>query len=166
MSKAKRARGRTRQRRTVHSGQKSAQGGSKAPAARPATPAKYAGLTVYDPTTRTVRGGLRDGADRAPEAVPVERSGRAAIPAPGALPSRGFFLQVPNQSDRYREHLGAACPYCVAPGWVEEKGWPEPLQCHVWVTPNVMCCDTASAKDGQHHYQCFYWEHVENATPF
>lgn len=107
---------------------------------------RYAHLSVYDPESGTVRG------------KPAEPSTPAA-PVP-ERPHNGFYLAVPRGSDRYYAHLGAGCPYCVAPQWVETAGWPMP--CRVLTGKDELC---DAQERSQHRWSCTWWDHTDE-LPF
>lgn len=79
--------------------------------------------------------------------------------------SPGPFHVITEQDVR-TAHLERGCPGCLAPGFVETKGWPAPQDCKVLLRPLVECRASASAGGGQHHYACTYWEHYPERTPF
>lgn len=165
---AKRARGRSLGRtRGRKSGQRK---GSTPTAARPATPNKYAGWSVYDPATGAVVGAGGQSADRL---VAGQRDGESSPRTQGvsdapARPSRGFYLQLPVGSPTYTEHLARGCPSCTVPGYVERTGWPKPCKVLVETRADgteVECWQTTAASRVGHDPRCTYFQHVEPPAP-
>lgn len=82
----------------------------------------------------------------------------------GSRPGSGFELVTDPQ--QRSSHLERGCPGCLTPGWIKDRGWPDPQACKFFITPLVECRDTASAADGRHHHACAYWDHYPKETPF
>jgi hypothetical protein len=63
-------------------------------------------------------------------------------------------------------HQQRGCYGCLIPGHTGKVGWPVPRKCAVLVTELVECRATASAAEDHHHWDCTFWEHYPEETPF
>jgi hypothetical protein len=89
-----------------------------------------------------------------------------ARPVPGQdqlFANKDKTLHSLESESRAEAHNIMKCPYCIAPGYVQNAGWPEP--CRVRITENVECHSTSSAAEIGHHYSCPFWDHTDG-LPF